>query len=47
MAGTSSSGTVIFPAIEQNEPFQFVLPDSYSDNYDLMFTNYMIDVPAK
>ena len=47
MAGTSSSGTIIFPAIEQNTPFQFVLPDSYSDNYDLMFTNYMIDVPVE
>lgn len=47
MAGTSSSGTIIFPAIEQNTPFQFVLPDSYSDNYDLTFTNYKIDVPAE
>lgn len=47
MAGTSSSGTIIFPAIEQNTPFQFVLPDSYSDNYELMFTNYMIDVPVE
>lgn len=47
MAGTSSSGTLIFPAIEQNVPFQFVLPDSYSDNYDLMFSNYTIDVPAE
>lgn len=47
MAGTSASGTLVFPAIEQNTPFQFVLPDSHSDNYDLMFTNYMVDVPVK
>lgn len=47
MAGTSSSGTIVFPAIEQNKKFQFVLPDSHSDNYDLMFTNYMVDVAAK
>ena len=47
MAGTSSSGTLIFPAIEQGVAFQFILPDAYSDNYDLMFTNYMIDVPVQ
>ena len=47
MAGTSSSGTLIFPAIEQGVAFQFILPDAYSENYDLMFTNYMIDVPVQ
>lgn len=47
MAGVSASGVLIYPAIEQNVPFQFILPDSYSDNYDLMFTNYMIDVPVE
>lgn len=47
MAGTSSSGTLIFPAIEQGVAFQFILPDAYSDNYDLMFTNYTVDVPAQ
>lgn len=46
MAGTSGSGTLVFPAIEQGVGFQLIIPDSYSDNYDLMFTNYMIDIPA-
>ena len=47
MAGTSSSGTLIFSAIEQGVVFGFILPDTYSDNYDLMFTNYMFDVPVQ
>ena len=47
MAGASSSGVLIFPAIEQDTAFQLVLPDAYSDNYDLMFSNYMIDVPVE
>ena len=39
MAKTSASGTIIFPAIEKNESFQFVLPNSRCSNYDLKFKN--------
>lgn len=47
MAKTSASKRIIFPAIEQNKSFQFVLPNAHGSNYDLKFKNYEDDVSVE
>ena len=43
-AGASSSGVVVFPAIDQDTDFQLILPDTYSDDFEVEFEDYKFDV---
>lgn len=46
-AGASSSGILVFPAIEQKKDFQVVLSNVISDNYELDFDTYMLNISAQ
>lgn len=46
-AGASTSGIVVFPAIDQTKDLQVIIPDVYSDNYEIEFTDFTIDVSAE
>ncbi len=46
-AGASTSGIVVFPAIDQTKDLQVIIPDIYSDNYEIEFTDFTIDVSAE
>lgn len=46
-AGASTSGIVVFPAIDQTKDLQVIVPDVYSDNYEIEFTDFTIDVSAE
>lgn len=35
LPGTSTSGVLMFPAVDQNQAFQLVIPDIYSDDWEL------------
>lgn len=43
-AGASTSGILVFPVIDQTKDFQVVLPDNYSDNWELEFADFALDV---
>lgn len=46
-AGASSSGILVFPAIEQNKDFQVSVSDVISDDYELDFETYTLNVSAQ
>lgn len=46
-AGASSSGILVFPAIEQKKDFQVVLSNVISDNYELDFDTYTLNISAQ
>lgn len=46
-AGASTSGVVVFPAIDQTKDFQVIVPDTYSDNYELEFSDFTLDVTVQ
>lgn len=46
-AGASTSGVLVFPAIDQTKNFQVIVPDTFSDNYDLEFSDYTLDVTVQ
>ena len=35
LPGASTSGVLLFPAIDQNQAFQLIIPSIYSDNWEL------------
>lgn len=43
-AGASTSGVLVFPTIDQTKNFQVIVPDIYSDNYELEFSDYTLDI---
>lgn len=45
--GASTSGILVFPALDQTKDFQIVVPDVYSDNYELEFKDYTLDVKVE
>lgn len=46
-AGASSSGILVFPAIEQKKDFQVVLSNVISDDYELDFDTYTLNISAQ
>lgn len=46
-AGASTSGVLVFPVIDQTKNFQLIVPDVYSDNYELDFSDYTIDITVQ
>lgn len=46
LPGTSSSGIISFPAIDQNASFQ-VYAEGQNENYDLDFVPYVFDIAAQ
>lgn len=46
LSGASSSGIVVFPAIDSSAGFQLYV-EGYSDNYDLNINPFTIDIPAQ
>lgn len=46
-AGASSSGILVFPVMDQSKDFQIVIPNIYSDNYELQFEDFKLDVKAE
>lgn len=46
-AGASTSGVLVFPVIDQTKDFQVVVPDTYSDNYELEFSDYTLDITVQ
>ena len=46
-AGASSSGILVFPSIEQKKDFQVVLSNVISDNYELDFDTYTLNISAQ
>lgn len=46
-AGASTSGVLVFPAIDQAKDFQVIVSDIYSDNYELEFSDYTLDITVQ
>ncbi len=46
LPGASSSGLIVFPAIDPSQEFQVYFDSCYSDNYDIQFDSFVITVPA-
>jgi len=46
-AGASSSGILVFPTIEQKKDFQVIVSNVISDNYELDFDNYTLNVSTQ
>ena len=46
-SGASTSGILVFPVIDQTKDFQIIVPDVYSDNYELEFTDFALDIPVQ
>lgn len=46
-AGASSSGILVFPVIEQKKDFQVVLSNVISDDYELDFDTYTLNISAQ
>ncbi len=46
IAGASTSGVLVFPSIDQTKDFKIVVPDIYSDNYELEFEDFSFDISA-
>lgn len=42
--GASTSGILVFPPIDQTKDFQVIVPDAYSDNYELEFKDFSLDI---
>ena len=40
LAGASSSGIMVFPPIDPDQNFTFILPDIYSDDYEIQFRDF-------
>ncbi len=45
LPGASSSGLIVFPAIDPSQEFQLYFENCYSDNYDIHFDSFTITVP--
>lgn len=45
-AGASTSGVLVFPNIDQTKDFKIIVPDIYSDNYELEFDDFSFDINA-
>ena len=43
-AGASTSGVIVFPSIDQEKDFKIIVPDTYSDNYELEFDDFSFDI---
>lgn len=43
-AGASTSGILVFPVIDQAKDFQVILPDNYSDDWELEFTDFALNI---
>lgn len=46
-ANASTSGILVFPTIEQHKDFQISVPDVYSNNYELEFDTYTLNISAQ
>lgn len=46
-AGASTSGVLVFPVIDQTKDFQVIVPDVYSDNYELEFSDFALDISVQ
>lgn len=47
IAGASSSGILVFPTIEQKKDFQVIVSNVISDNYELEFDTYTLNISAQ
>lgn len=45
--GASSSGIIVYPVIDQEKGFTFVLPDIYSDNWEMEFDDFSVEISAE
>lgn len=45
--GASTSGILVFPVIDQAKDFQVVVPNIYSDDYNLKFTDFSLDIKVQ
>ena len=46
LAGASASGVLVFPAMDSSASFQVHI-EAYSDNWEIEFSPFVIDVPAQ
>ena len=46
-SGASTSGIIVFPTIDQTKNFQIIIPDIYSDNYELDFSDMTLDISVQ
>lgn len=42
---SSTSGVLVFPALDQSTAFQILVPDIYSDNYEVEYQDMTLDIP--
>lgn len=45
-AGANTTGILVFPPMDPAQAFQIVIPDIYSDDYNIQFSNITLDIPA-
>ena len=45
--GATSNGIIVFPAIDQEKDFTFVMPDNYCDDYEIEFKDFKVEISAK
>lgn len=46
-AGASTSGILVFPVIDPDKDLKVIVPDAYSDNYEIEFKDFSFDIKAE